>query len=51
MAPRFGTGGLSLRYSFPITGGRVDPVTLAGFINHSGGLRFVNIANGRQASP
>jgi hypothetical protein len=46
VAPRFGADGLSLRYGFPITGGRVDAATLAGFINHSGGLRFVNIANG-----
>jgi hypothetical protein len=47
VAPRFGPDGLSLRYGFPITGGRVDAATLAGFINHSGGLRFVNVANGR----
>ena len=46
VAPRFGGEGLSLRYGFPITGGRVDAATLAGVINHSGGLRFVNIANG-----
>jgi len=46
VAPSFGPGGLSLRYGFPITGGRVDTATLAGYINHSGGLRFVNIANG-----
>lgn len=46
VAPRFGSDGLSLRYGFPITGGRVNAATLAGFINHSGGLRFVNIANG-----
>lgn len=46
VAPRFGHHGLSLRYGFPITGGRVDAATLAGFINHSGGLRFVNLANG-----
>ncbi len=46
VAPKFGPDGLSLRYGFPITGGRVDAATLAGFINHSGGLRFVNIANG-----
>jgi hypothetical protein len=38
--------GLSLRYAFPITGGRVDATSLAGHINHSGGLRFVNVANG-----
>jgi hypothetical protein len=47
VAPRFGPHGLSLRYGFPVTGGRVNAATLAGFINHSGGLRFVNIANGR----
>jgi hypothetical protein len=46
VAPRFGSKGLSLRYGFPITGGRVNAETLAGFINHSGGLRFVNVANG-----
>jgi hypothetical protein len=46
VAPRLGPAGLSLRYAFPITGGRVDAVTLAGFINHSGGLRFLNVANG-----
>ncbi len=38
--------GLSLRYTFPITGGRVDARSLVGHINHSGGLRFVNVANG-----
>lgn len=46
VAPHFGSGGLSLRYGFPITGGRVNAKTLAGFINHSGGLRFVNLADG-----
>ncbi len=46
VVPHFASGGLSLRYGFPITGGRLDATTLAGFINHSGGLRFVNIANG-----
>lgn len=48
VAPSFGSRGLSLRYGFPITGGRVDATTLAGYINHSGGLRFVNIANGHK---
>jgi hypothetical protein len=47
VAPRFGHDGLSLRYGFPITGGRVNAATLAGTINHSGGLRFVNLGNGR----
>ncbi|HXD70111.1 MAG TPA: HtaA domain-containing protein [Gaiellales bacterium] len=47
VAPRFGSDGLSLRYGFPITGGRVNATTLTGFVNHSGGLRFVNVATGR----
>jgi hypothetical protein len=46
VAPRFGHDGLSLRYGFPITGGRVNAGSLAGFINHSGGLRFLNVGNG-----
>src|SRR5690242_7077471 len=46
VVPRFGAGGLSLSYGFPITGDRVDAASLAGFINHSGGLRFANVANG-----
>ena len=39
--------GPSLGFSFPITGGRVDAKTLAGRINHSGGLQFANLANGK----
>ncbi len=39
--------GIALRYRFPITGGRVDATTLAGYIRHSGGLRFLNLANGK----
>jgi len=46
IVPRSGPHGLSLRYGFPITGGRVNAESLAGFINHSGGLRFVNVATG-----
>ena len=39
--------GIALRYRFPITGGMVDATTLAGYIKHSGGLRFLNLANGK----
>jgi hypothetical protein len=39
--------GIALRYRFPITGGMVDANTLAGYIKHSGGLRFLNLANGK----
>ena len=37
----------SVRYSFPITGGMLDAATLAGTIDHSGGINFVNTKNGR----
>ena len=39
--------GPSIGYSFPISGGHVDAATLAGRINHTGGLKFVNLANGK----
>ena len=39
--------GIALRYRFPITRGMVDATTLAGYIKHSGGLRFLNLANGK----
>ena len=42
--------GPSIGYGFPISGGRVDAATLAGHINHTGGLRFVNLANGKRLS-
>ena len=37
-------------YGFPIPSGQVDAATLAGRINHTGGLRFVNLANGKKLS-
>lgn len=36
----------SVRYSFPITGGTLDKATLAGTIDHSGGIDFVNTGDG-----
>lgn len=36
----------SVRYSFPITTGMLDSATLAGTIDHAGGINFVNTANG-----
>lgn len=38
--------GPALKFAFPITGGSADPATLAGEVRHSGGIRFVNLANG-----
>jgi hypothetical protein len=46
VTPHWTSQGPSLRYGFPITSGRVDATSLVGHINHSGGLRFVNVANG-----
>lgn len=40
-------GKLALRYQFYITGGQIDGATLAGEIYHSGGLRWVNLRNGK----
>lgn len=40
-------GGPTVRYFFPITGGRVDAGTLAGRINHSGGLWFYGLSSGK----
>jgi hypothetical protein len=42
--------GPSIGYGFPISRGQVDAATLAGRINHTGGLRFVNLANGKHVS-
>jgi len=44
------SSGPSIGYGFPISGGHLDAATLAGRINHTGGLRFVNLANGKQLS-
>jgi hypothetical protein len=41
------SSGPSIGYRFPISGGHVDAATLAGRINHTGGLKFANLANGR----
>jgi hypothetical protein len=40
-------GKLALSYRFYITGGEIDSTTLAGEIKHSGGLKFVNLSNGK----
>jgi len=44
---RWTSAGPSIGYRFPIAGGHVDAATLAGRIDHTGGLRFVNLANGK----
>jgi hypothetical protein len=44
---RWTSAGPSIGYRFPISGGHVDAATLAGRINHTGGLKFANLANGK----
>jgi hypothetical protein len=36
----------TITFTFPVTDGVIDPGTLAGSIEHSGGLLFLNTANG-----
>lgn len=38
------SGGLGVKATFPVTGGSADPDTLAGTVEHRGGLVFVNLA-------
>ena len=42
------SGGLTTSFSFPVTGGAVDLGTLAGTIEHRGGITFLNIRNGKR---
>jgi len=34
------------KFSFPVTGGRVNPARLTGSIRHKGGILFTNVQNG-----
>lgn len=43
-----GTGGVYVRFGFPVTGGRVDLAKLTGAIDHSGGILFIDPATGKQ---
>jgi hypothetical protein len=45
--PTKADGQLALRYRFYITGGQIDAASLGGEIYHSGGLKFVNLKNGK----
>ena len=42
------SGGLTTSFAFPVTGGAVDLGTLAGTIEHRGGITFLNLRNGRK---
>ena len=42
--------GLTTSFSFPVTGGAVDLGTLAGTIEHRGGITFYNLRNGKRLS-
>ena len=40
--------GPAVRFTFPVTGGRVSLSPLGGTINHSGGILFFNVKNGKK---
>ena len=40
--------GPAVRFTFPVTGGRVTLSPLGGTINHSGGILFFNVKNGKK---
>jgi hypothetical protein len=50
VVPTTADGQFALRYRFYITGGQIDGATLGGEIYHSGGLKFVNLANGKSVT-
>lgn len=41
-------GGLALKFSFPVTGGKANLKPLGGKVRHKGGIAFVNLANGKR---
>ena len=45
---RVGSGGVAVRFTFPVTGGWLNPAKLRGTIWHKGGILFVAPATGKQ---
>ncbi len=43
-------GQVAVKLAFPVTGGRVSLSPLGGFITHSGGIRFIDLATGKQVT-
>ena len=43
-----GTGGVFVRFSFPVTGGKVNLAKLTGTIGHRGGILFLDQATGKE---
>jgi hypothetical protein len=42
------SGGVAVRFAFPVTGGRVNLKQLTGTIDHSGGILFIAPASGKE---
>jgi hypothetical protein len=42
------SGGVAVRFAFPVTGGSVNLKQLTGTINHSGGILFIAPASGKE---
>jgi hypothetical protein len=43
-----GSGGVAVRFSFPVTGGSVNLKQLTGTVDHSGGILFIAPATGKE---
>jgi hypothetical protein len=45
---QIGGGGVAVRFTFPVTGGRLNAAKLTGTIWHSGGILFADVPAGKQ---
>ena len=45
---RIGSGGVTVRFTFPVTGGWLNPAKLRGTIWHAGGILFADVPAGKQ---
>lgn len=43
-----GKGGPAVQFTFPVTGGHLNPSPLGGKINHAGGILFLDLSTGKQ---
>jgi len=43
-----GHSGPAVRFTFPVTGGHLNPKPLGGKINHAGGILFIDLSTGKQ---
>ncbi|MGO9216739.1 MAG: hypothetical protein ACLP5E_03035 [Streptosporangiaceae bacterium] len=47
---KYGGGQVGVKFTFPVTGGKVSLSPLGGSISHSGGILFIDLKTGKQIS-